>query len=237
MLDGATPRVPGDVGHPESYRVAVDFAVAHGASTQQIFDGREDQMLPDLLLAGRALIQRGARAIGTTCGLLTRLQQPLASQLGVPVAVSAMLQLPTALATIDANQRIGLVTAKASLITQPRLIAAGVPIDQLDRIRLIDLAQAPNFYQALANGSAMLDVRQAGAEITRTVQRVLAAEPSIAAIVSECANLPPYSPALREATGKPVWDALGQLSWLWSAVTGCPEPAAAIEHYVSEGAE
>ncbi len=229
VLDGSTPRVPGDVGHPQSYRIPVDFEVAHGATMQPIFAGHEHELLPSLATAGRALVERGARVLGTTCGLLTRLQRPLARQLGVPVAASAMLQLPSTLATVGADQRIGLLTADASLITPRRLVDAGVPTDQLGRVRTIDLLRAPSFYHALTGEVATVDLPRATAEITRIVQRALAVDPSIAGIVSECANLPPYSPALRATTGMPVWDALGQLHWLWSAVTSCREPAAAVE--------
>lgn len=230
-LDGAAVRVPGDVGHPDSYGMPVAFDVARGAGMPAILAGTEQSLLPYLVGSGRRLLARGARVVGTTCGLLTRLQLPLADELGVPVAVSSLLQLPLALATIRTDQQIALLTADAALITGERLAAAGVPDGQVDRIRIVELLDAPTFYSALTGELITLDVRRASAEITAILRQALADEPSIGGIVSECANLPPYSSALREATGLPVWDAIGQLHWLWSALPGCPEPGAAAEHY------
>jgi hypothetical protein len=42
----------------------------------------------------------------------------------------------------------------------------------------------------------------------------LAEHPTIAAFLFECANLPPYAPALRAETGLPVWHVTSMLTWL-----------------------
>lgn len=205
-VGGRRVRTRGDVGCPETYPEPVVIELAEDTSMQQIFDGREREMLPSLVRAGQALVDRGATALTTTCGLLTTLQADLAAQFPVPVAVSPLLQAPAVQAAV-APRRIGVVTAVAELLTPARLDAAGVAAD---RVEVIGLASAAHFVSALRTGSAV-DPEVAEREICACVS---AGCGQVGALVVECANLPPYSAALRTATGLPVWDALDQLRWL-----------------------
>jgi hypothetical protein len=42
--------------------------------------------------------------------------------------------------------------------------------------------------------------------------------PAIGAIVSECANLPPYSAAIRHSFGLPVYDIVSLVDWLYAGL-------------------
>jgi len=53
-----------------------------------------------------------------------------------------------------------------------------------------------------------VDVEYVTPGIVKMVKDILKTQPTIRAIVSECTELPPYSDALREATGLPVWDSI-----------------------------
>ncbi|MFF2653696.1 hypothetical protein [Streptomyces sp. NPDC058045] len=216
VIGGRRPRVPGDVGCAEGFPRPAVFETAEGTSMAQVFAGREAEMLPALCRAGQALLDRGATALVTTCGLLTGLQRGLAERFDVPVATSALLQLPSLLAAAPPGGRIGVVTAVGGLLTPGRLADAGVRPEQGDRITIVDLA-ASEFVRALKGEREDLDVPSAGREICSAVSAALADEP-VGALLSECANLPPYSAALRAATGLPVWDAMDQIRWLADGV-------------------
>ncbi|EFL07319.1 hypothetical protein SSMG_02990 [Streptomyces sp. AA4] len=205
-IGGRRARVRGDVGCPETYSEPVLFETAAGTSMQQVFDGRERDMLSSLEQAGQTLVERGATVLTTTCGLLTTLQPELAARFDVPVAVSPLLQVPGLLETI-APRKIGVVTVLADLLTPGRLAAAGIAPE---RVEVLDLSGARHFVPALREGLA-IDPQLAEREICECVH---AASPEVGALVVECANLPPYSAALRAATGLPVWDALDQIRWL-----------------------
>ncbi|WP_370589065.1 aspartate/glutamate racemase family protein [Pseudonocardia sp. C8] len=220
VVGGDVPRVPGDVGCAASFDRPVGFERAGPVSMQDVFDGREHALLPALLRAGRALVGRGATVLATTCGLLTRVHRELTDRLGVPVATSALLQLPQVLAVLPAGRTVGVVTALAAQLTPERLVAAGVAPDRLDRIVTIDLAATDHFLPALRGERDSLDLARAEQEIRAVVARAVEGT-AVGALVSECANLPPYSAALRAATGLPVWDALDQIRWL-AAGGGAP---------------
>lgn len=222
VIGGDVPRVPGDVGAAASFACPVGFETAEGVSMDQVFDGREAEMLPALLRAGQSLVERGATVLTTTCGLLTCLQRELAARLPVPVATSALLQLPAVMTVVPPGRAVGVVTAVAELLTTERLLAAGVPSGQLDRIQIIDLTRTEHFLPALRGECRTLDRARTEQEICEIVAEAIVGTP-VAALVSECANLPPYRAALRAATGLPVWDALDQISWT-AAGAGEPGP-------------
>ena len=51
-----------------------------------------------------------------------------------------------------------------------------------------------------------LDMADARAQVLAAAGRLRARHPELQALVLECTNLPPYAPALRQATGLPVHD-------------------------------
>ncbi|WP_208719843.1 hypothetical protein [Amycolatopsis circi] len=210
VIGGDRSRIRGDVGCPETYSEPVAFETAAGTSMRQIFDGRERDMLPSLLRAGQTLVERGATVLTTTCGLLTALQRDLAARFDVPVAVSPLLRVPSLLKVV-APRKIGVVTAIADLLTPARLAAAGIAPECVE---VLDLSGTRHFVPALRDGRA-LDARLAEREICECVRAAMS--PEVGGLVAECANLPPYSAALRAATGLPVWDALDQLRRLTRA--------------------
>ncbi|WP_020495819.1 hypothetical protein [Sciscionella marina] len=213
VIGGRQERIPGDVGCAASFAGPVEFEVAEDATMRQVFEGREHEMLPALRRAGQTLVHRGAMVITTTCGLLTAVQASLSRYLNVPVITSALLQLPALLALLPPGQKIGVVTAMARLLTPHRIISAGVRAEQLKRLAVIDLSGTRHFLPSLTENENSPEARLIEQEVLACVREVLVAEP-VGALLSECANLPPYSAALRAATGLPVWDAMDQIHWL-----------------------
>jgi len=50
------------------------------------------------------------------------------------------------------------------------------------------------------------------------VERMLTETPTIGAIVSECANLPPFSAAIRQTFGLPVYDIVSLVEWMYAGL-------------------
>ena len=51
-----------------------------------------------------------------------------------------------------------------------------------------------------------------------------AAEPDLGAFVLECTDLPPFAEAIRQTTGRPVFDFVTLLGWIHSALAS-PSPS------------
>jgi Asp/Glu/hydantoin racemase len=65
----------------------------------------------------------------------------------------------------------------------------------------------------IIEGHDHIDVEGASREVVAAGERLVDRHPEVGAVVVECANMPPYSAALRQALGLPVYDAVSFLHW------------------------
>ena len=71
---------------------------------------------------------------------------------------------------------------------------------------LIGLEHTAHLYPALIGDAPGPDPAIAGPEVVAASRAAIEADPSIASLLCECTNLPPYRSELRAATGLPVTD-------------------------------
>jgi hypothetical protein len=214
LLDADVYRPVGDVGNPDTFIFPVRYVTATGAHAPHVVERSATGLLDTFVTAGRTLVDDGARALSTSCGFLCLYQQNMADALGVTVATSALLQVPLVLRTLPSDARLGVITANAGSLSAAHLTAAGISTDDQQRLTLIGLENTPHFYPAIVNGQGRLAPTTAEAEVVSAATTALDHDPAIRALLLECANLPPYAPAIRAATGLPVWDITTLLTWI-----------------------
>jgi len=129
MLEARFPRIPGDMGNAGTWPFPVLYRVVRGASPERVVLRGAEGLLPDFLAAATDLVDQGAEAITTNCGFLSLFQRELAAHVGVPVATSALIQVPWVQATLPPGKRVGVITVSAGSLTPRHLEAAGVPLD------------------------------------------------------------------------------------------------------------
>lgn len=215
MLEARFPRIPGDMGNAGTWPFPVLYRVVRGASPERVVLHAAAGLLPDFLQAAADLVSDGAEAITTNCGFLSLFQRELAAHVQVPVATSALMQVPWVQATLPPGKRVGVVTVSGSSLTPAHLTAAGAPADT----PFVGTEDGEEFFRVLILGEkqdmdvglAARDVLQAGCTLTRQ-------HPDVGAIVLECTNMPPYAHALREALGVPVFDVYSLVTWLHAGI-------------------
>jgi hypothetical protein len=221
MLDTAFARLPGDLGNPAGLPFACRYAVVPGATARRAVEGRADGLLEPFAAAGRELVRAGCELITTSCGFLACHQRPLAAALAPATFVSsALLVLPSLLATLPPDARIGVVTANASALGAAHLDGAGVPAGARRRLVPIGLEHTAHLYPALMGDAPGPDAALAEPEVVAAVTAAVASDPSIRLLVCECTNLPPYRPALAAATGLEVVDIVTVLTALQTPAAG-----------------
>jgi hypothetical protein len=193
MLQTRFPRLPGDVGHPGSFAMPVRYRVVDGATPQRIVPAADPALLAPFVDAARRLVDDGAAAITTSCGFLVRWQRELQAALPVPVWSSALLLLPQL-------PRPGVLTVDAAALSAADLRAAGAA----EGTPVEGLAPGCHLQRTLLEDRPTLDPHQAEADTVAAARALVARAPQVDAIVLECTNLPPYAPAVRAATGRPV---------------------------------
>ena len=204
MLDAGFTRLPGDIGHPDTFPFRVTRRIVRGADPARVVEGGAAGLLDAFVAAGRALAAEGVDGIATSCGFLVALQRELAAALPVPVATSALLLWPALQATMPPGRRVGVLTFSAAALTARHRAAAGMPPDApVEGFAEDGLFRAVYGDRGGASDPAALE-REAVAAALRLQRRG-----GIGAILCECTNLPPHAAAIRAATGLPVHDAVG----------------------------
>lgn len=199
LLDTRFPRLPGDAGRPDSYRMPVRTAVVAGASPERVVRDGDLALLQPFIQAAQGLVAQGARAITTSCGFLVRWQQQLQAALPVPVWTSSLLLLP-------GLARPGVLTVDAAALAGVPAVA-GVPLE--------GLAPGCHLQDTLLSNRTTLDAVQAQADAVDAARRLITAHPELTDVVLECTNLPPFADAIAQATGRPVHHLLTLVHERW----------------------
>lgn len=210
MLEAAFPRIPGDMGNALTWPFPVLYKVVRGASPERVVLEGARGLLPAFLEAASELVALGAEAITTNCGFLSLFQRELAAHVAVPVATSALLQVPWVQATLPPGQRVGVVTVNAASLSPAHLEAAAAPPDT----PVAGTEAGREFFQVLIRGEKNdLDLELAEQDVVEAGRDLVRRHDGIGAIVLECTNMPPYAAALRDAVGLPVYDIYSMITW------------------------
>ena len=214
MLETRFPRIPGDIGNPETFSFPVLKRVVAGASPRRVVVEADRALVDPFIAAGRELVAEGASLITTSCGFLALFHRELAAALSVPVLTSSLLQVSPVYRMLRPGQWVGILTANAVALTRAHLEAVGageVPVV------IAGLEHTREFAQVFLKNGETLDIEAARGEVVRVAGKMVKDHPEIGALVLECTNLPPYSDDLRRETGLPVFDVVTLVNWVWAA--------------------
>ena len=208
MLDTKFPRIPGDVGNPDTWDFPVRYSVVRGATPQAVVCQDPEPFVRAFIVAGQDLVSGGCRGIATTCGFLSLIRPRLAKELGVPVAASALEQAAQIQTTLGPGRRIGILTISAASLTEQHLAVAGVPANAV-----VCGVEETDFARSILGNDTSLDVTQARHDLSEAAMQMTADAPDIGAIILECTNMVPYAPDIARLTGVPVFSVYSYLTW------------------------
>lgn len=214
MLQARFPRIPGDMGNAATWPFPVLYRIVDGADPDLIVRRRAAGMLEPFIAAGQDLIRQGAEGITTNCGFLALFQRELSEALAVPVATSALMQVPMVQAVLPPGRRVGVITISGASLTADHLHRAGCPAD----LPMIGTEDGDEFSRVVLDDEVSLDVDKAQKDLVDAARRLVAAHRDIGAIVLECTNMPPYQSAIRAATGLPVFSMVDYVCWLQAGI-------------------
>lgn len=210
MLDTAFERFNGDVGNARTWPFPVQYRVVKGASPDRVTEARDLSLVPAFKDAADDLIAGGVDAIATTCGFLALYQNELAAHCGVPVATSALLQVPMVARILPAGRYPAILTFSAEDLTRRHLEAVGVD----PATPVFGMPASSRFQRSIREGDRSVDFATLKREVLDTAAAMIERDPGIGAIVCECTNLTPYSRDIRRLLGVPVFDAVSLVHWL-----------------------
>ncbi|CAO3419784.1 aspartate/glutamate racemase family protein [Azospirillum doebereinerae] len=210
VLDTGFRRLPGDIAHTGTWPFPVQFQVVRGVRPKDVIEGDPRQSLDAFRRAIDDLAALGCSAITTSCGFLAAVQEELARHAPVPFLSSALLQLPMIERILPAGKRPGLIVSDQNALTERHLRSVGAA-------QVLPMAALPVDGPLLRNmreGAGEVDAGAQAADVTATVEDLLARHPEVGALVFECANLPPYAAAVSRQFGLPVYDIVTLVRWM-----------------------
>ena len=202
MLQTRFPRLPGDIGHPESFgvptrRLVVEGALA-GKVVQEAAGLRASGLLDLFVAAAQRLASEGAAAITTSCGFLVLFQRDLQAAVPVPLVTSSLTMLP---ALLQERAQVGVLTISAERLGPEYLEAAGVPAGRRRDVIVEGMPPGGEFARVIFGDRPRMEAAKVQAEAIAAARRLQARAPGLDRLVLECTNLPPYAHAIEAATG------------------------------------
>lgn len=209
MVETHFRRFPGDIGNARTWPFPVQYRIVRGARPQDMVRLQDGRLLEPFIAAARELIADGVDGIVTTCGFLALYQRQLAAALSVPVASSALLQVPVVARTLPAGRQVGVLTYAPEALSPAHFEAVGAdPATPVGGLK-----PGSEFRRAIAEGDADVPYAVWQEEVLAAAEALVAAHPGLGAIVCECTNLTPFSAAISERLGLPVFDAVSLVHW------------------------
>jgi len=208
LLETRFPRVAGDGGNAETWPFPMLYRVVGGATPDRVVRDRGG-IVDDFVVAARELVAIGADGITANCGFLVLYQDLLSAACGVPVAASALLQVPWVERLLPPGRRVGVVTVEAASLTAQHLECAGARTDT----PVEGTEGGAEFTRVLLGDEPELDVGRAREDVVAAARRLVERNPDVGAIVCECTNMPPYAAEMSRAIGLPVYDFYSFVCW------------------------
>ena len=200
QLDTSFPRIPGDIGSPETWSADLDVHVVPELSVARVINS--DPGATDMAAVEAAMDRARGDILTTSCGFLCYWQDRLAARTTTPFVSSALLALPD-LRTRFADDELAILTFNADVLTSPAFAPA---LDGFAGL-VAGLAAQSHLHQVVANDLPALDRQRAEDEIVRLVDGLYAAG-RVRALLLECTNLPPYKQALKARFDIEIFDIL-----------------------------
>jgi hypothetical protein len=215
MLDTRFQRFNGDIGNAQTWPFPVQYKVVRGAVPNKVVDTLNNRDLFQRFAdAADELIAEGVDGITTTCGFLALYQQELAAHCSVPVATSALLQVPMVARVLPKGKRPAILTFSAESLTVHHLAAVGID----PATPVVGMPAASEFQRSIREGDASVPFEVLKDEVLDVARQMIEGDPSIGAIVCECTNITPYSHDLKRDLGVPVFDMVTLVHWFHRAL-------------------
>lgn len=219
-LDTIFPRIPGDIGNASTFSFPVRLRVVGGATQDRVVKEGGRGLLEPFIEAAKELEKDGVRAVTTSCGFLAPFQDDVAKALAIPVFTSSLMQVPLVYKMLGKGTRVGILTADSSHLGKMHLRGAG--IDPSIPVAIAGLQDHEEWAKPFLRNQPTIDPEKIEVLIVNAAKELISKYPDTGAFVLECANMHPYSAAIQRETGRPVFDIITFVNYVYHAVVCKP---------------
>ena len=209
-------KLPGHIRNASTFRFPVTYRVIKGATAKRVVDEADPELLGPFIEAARELEQEGVMAITGSCGFLALFQEELADSVDIPVFVSSLLQIPMVGHMLRREQKVGILTAKKSKLSQAHLKAVGA---DMVPVCVAGMDNQKEFCDVVIDGSRQeLDVDRLAGEVLAVVDALAGDHPEMGALVIECTDLPPFAHLIQKKLRIPVFDIITLMNMVYETL-------------------
>lgn len=214
---------PGHVSYAPTYDFPVRFKFVDDpfdpAGFHESSPERKGWNLPAWIESAKQLQEEGVRAIVGGCGLTGMIQKELSAAVELPVYTSSMLFVPEVHERLAGGKRVGILTVSADQMNaHDGALFDGCGIEDSTPIAIAGMNESADADVWLTMTTPAYDKDKVEQAVVNTAVRLVDDYPDIGAFVLECTDMPPYSDAIRETTGLPVFDAVDMVNRVHSLV-------------------
>jgi len=143
------------------------------------------------------------------------LHRRLAASLPIPVATSALVQIPSILSLLAADRTVGIITFDDTRLQSLHLERLGI---NSARCHIRGSTAGGPLQRHIRNGEEYVHAELA-CELVGVVEALLVDHPDIAAICLECTQMPAFADEISAAVGLPVYDVYTMGCWFYSSLS------------------
>ncbi|RWP83970.1 MAG: hypothetical protein EOR11_21940 [Mesorhizobium sp.] len=188
---------------PETHQFPIRRLTVEGANVARLIAG--DPSLKDAYVSGaRELEREGVSAITTNCGFSSLHQAEVAAAVSVPVVLSSLALVPLAAKSMPSGRKVGVLTYDSTKLAEHHFNAAGWSSKEIDVV--IRGIEGSLTWQRLADACPDAPPDVIISDVLAGVKSLLKAEPTVGALVLECAGFTLAAETVRQEIGLFVAD-------------------------------
>ena len=208
-------KLAGNSTNPETFEFPVKYSRVKGANIHTILENPCQEVLQSMITEARKMEEQGIEAITTSCGFNSIFQRELADSINIPVFTSSLMQIPLVQNMLKKQQVVGVITAKKSALSEQHLANAGV--NKQMPIQIQGLETCAEWNKIFSSPDEDIDISTVENDIVSRACSMMELS-DIGAFVLECTDLPPFSNAVRKATGRPVFDFVTLTNFVYQGI-------------------
>ena len=220
--EGCSPRglvqleeLVGNSTNPETFEFTIKYSRVKGANIHTILENPCQKTLQTMIDEAQKMEKQGIKAITTSCGFNAVFQRELSDSVNIPVFTSSLMQVPLVQHMLTKKQSVGIITAKKSALSEKHLENAGITRQM--PVQIQGLEDCSEWNKIFSSPEEDIDLPTVEKDVVSSACSMMS-EADIGAFVLECTDLPPFSNAIKKATGRPVFDFVTLTNFVYQGI-------------------
>lgn len=206
----------GNSTNPDTYGFPVLIERIPGACSRTIIKEPDPEVLDRMIETARRMESEGVRCITTSCGFNAIFQREISRSISIPFFSSSLLQIPFLKAMFGQDRPIIVLTASKESLKPEHFEATGTC--SLDHLPVYGMREECEQWGRMKDFDAEIDLDLLTRQFVEIAVRALQENPSAAAFLFECTDMPPLSSYVRKATGLPVFDFVTMAQYVYRSI-------------------